>query len=86
MIYLFISDSMVLQVLQGPQDEAAAQQPPENRLEPVTCQAVAFKKYLLTEDRVWLFLKSSFQIQGLSGSLHANKHLHISSCEVFIFC
>ncbi|CAM9846350.1 unnamed protein product, partial [Bubo scandiacus] len=58
------------QVLQGPQDEAAAPQPPENRLEPVTCQAVAFRKNLLTEDRLSLFLKSSFQTQGLSGSLH----------------
>lgn len=29
----------------------------------------AFKKNLLTEDRRWLFLKSSFQIQGLCGRL-----------------
>lgn len=46
----------------GAPDEAAAQQPPENHLEHGTCQAAAFKQNLLTEDRLWLFLKSSFQI------------------------
>ncbi|XP_075378146.1 uncharacterized protein LOC142419245 [Mycteria americana] len=47
MICLFISASTMLQVLQGPQDEAAAQQPPANCSEPVTYQAVAFKKICL---------------------------------------
>lgn len=43
-IYLFISASAMLQVLQGNRDEAAAQQPLENYLEPGTHQALSFQK------------------------------------------
>lgn len=54
MTYLFNASPMH-RVLQGPQNEAAAQQPPENHLEPLTYQAVTFKKNLHIEDRLWLF-------------------------------
>lgn len=76
----------MLQVLQGNQDEAAAQQPLQNCLETGIHQPLSFQKNLLTEDRLWLFLKSSFQIQGLSGRLTLINSCTLTITKFFIFC